>query len=115
MMEFQKKYSFDSRKSESQKILQKHSDRLPVIVSNNPKEFYLDKHKYLVPRDLTMSQLIYVLRRRIKLEPSKAIFMFTNKTLIPTNSNIWQIYDKYVDKDGFLYIEIKGENTFGKK
>jgi len=41
--------------------------------------------------------------------------MFINKTIIPTNSNIWQIYDKYVDKDGFLYIEIKGENTFGKK
>tara|TARA_B110000008_G_scaffold249082_1_gene261560 strand:- start:265 stop:612 length:348 start_codon:yes stop_codon:yes gene_type:complete len=115
MMEFQKKYSFEARKSESQKILQKYSDRLPIIVSNNPKEFYLDKQKYLVPRDLTVGQFIYVLRHRIKLESSKAIFIFINKILPPTNSNISDIYAKYVDKDGFLYVEIKGENTFGKK
>ena len=40
MMDFQTKYSFDQRKSESFKILQKYPSRVPVIVSHDDKEFY---------------------------------------------------------------------------
>ena len=112
-MEFQKKYSFEQRKSEACKILQKFPDRLPIIVSTDPKEFKLDKHKYLVPRDLTLGQFIYVLRHRIKIDSTKSIFIFCMKSLPPISSNIADIYDRNVDNDGFLYFEVRGENTFG--
>ena len=113
MMDFQKKYSFDQRKSESLKILQKYPSRVPVIVSHNDKEFYLDKFKYLVPSDLTVGQFMYVLRQRIKLDSAKNILIFVEKTIPPTNAVISDIYSKYHYYDGFLYFSIKGENTFG--
>lgn len=112
-MDFQKKYSFDQRKSESSKILQKYHSRLPIIVSHNDKEFYLDKCKYLVPSDLTVGQFMYVLRRRIKLDSTKSIFIFVEKTIPATQDVFSDIYSKYHNNDGFLYLTIKGENTFG--
>jgi GABA(A) receptor-associated protein len=40
--------------------------------------------RYLVPADLTVGQFIYVVRKRIKLSPEKAIFVFVKDTLPPT-------------------------------
>lgn len=113
MLDFQTKYSFDQRKSESSKILQKYHSRVPIIVSHNDKEFYLDKFKYLVPSDLTVGQFIYILRQRIQLDSVKSIFIFVEKTIPPTHAVISDIYSKYHNNDGFLYFTIKGENTFG--
>ena len=40
--------------------------------------------RYLVPGDLTVGQFVYVIRKRIKLEPEKAIFIFVANVLPPT-------------------------------
>ena len=42
--------------------------------------------RYLVPADLTVGQFVYVVRKRIKLSPEKAIFVFVNSTLPPTGN-----------------------------
>jgi GABA(A) receptor-associated protein len=73
----------------------------------------LDKKKYLVPADLTVGQFVYVIRKRIKLSPEKAIFVFVNNVLPPTAALMSSIYDEHKDDDGFLYIAYSGENTFG--
>lgn len=43
-------------------------------------------HRYLVPADLTVGQFVYVIRKRIKLSPEKAIFIFVNNVLPPTGA-----------------------------
>ena len=48
----------------------------------------IDKKKYLVPADLTVGQFVYVIRKRIKLSPEKAIFIFVNEILPPTAGKI---------------------------
>lgn len=40
--------------------------------------------RYLVPADLTVGQFVYVVRKRIKLSPEKAIFIFVKNILPPT-------------------------------
>ena len=40
--------------------------------------------RYLVPADLTVGQFVYVIRKRIKVSPEKAIFMFVKNVLPPT-------------------------------
>ena len=40
--------------------------------------------RYLVPSDLTVGQFVYVIRKRIKVSPEKAIFMFVKNVLPPT-------------------------------
>jgi GABA(A) receptor-associated protein len=113
---FKSKTSFEKRKQESGRILLKYPDRIPVIVekAKNTDVPTIDKDKYLVPSDLTVGQFVYVIRKRIKLEPEKAIFLFINNTLPPTAALLSQIYKELSDKDGFLYVEYSGENTFGR-
>jgi hypothetical protein len=64
----------------------------------------IDKKKYLVPADLTVGQFVYVIRKRIKLSPEKAIFIFVDGVLPPTAALMSSIYDEHKDEDGFLYI-----------
>ena len=112
---FKKEYPFEKRHSESQRIRSKYPDRVPIIVqiSNKADLPPLDKHKYLVPQDLTVGQFVYVIRKRIKLKPEKAIYIYFNNTLPATAELISSSYESHKDSDGFLYAIICGESTFG--
>lgn len=115
---YKERKTFEERKQEALLILNKYPDRLPIIcerakrASSSVPE--LDKHKFLVPKDLTIGQFIHVIRKRIKLESISSIFIFcNNNTLPPTSSLILSIYNEYKDEDGFLYLQYNGEDTFG--
>ncbi|KAG2645664.1 hypothetical protein PVAP13_2KG436800 [Panicum virgatum] len=83
---FKMEHELEKRQSESARIRDKYPDRIPVIVEKAGKTDVpeIDKKKYLVPADLTVGQFIYVVRKRIKLSPEKAIFVFVKNTLPPT-------------------------------
>lgn len=61
----------------------------------------IDKKKYLVPADLTVGQFVYVIRKRIKLSPDKAIFIFVDEVLPPTAALMSSIYEEHKDEDGY--------------
>ena len=112
---FKENMDYESRKPESGRILEKYPDRIPIIVEKESKSdvMDIDKKKYLVPKDLTMGQFIFVIRKRIKLPPEKAIYMFINNTLHPTATFMSSLYEDHKDEDGFLYLTYSGENYFG--
>lgn len=93
----------------------KYPDRLPIIVEKNEKSAVqdIDKKKYLVPADLTCGQFVYVIRKRLKLPPEQAIFLFVSGVIPPTAALLSTIFEEHKDEDGFLYITYSGENTFG--
>ena len=101
--------------SQSEKILKKYPDRIPIIVNKykNSNIADIDKKKYIVPKDMNINSFVYVIRRRIKLTSDQAIFVTINKELCASNQTIGEIYNKHKSDDGFLYIEYSGENTFG--
>lgn len=114
---FKSEFSFAKRSLEAKRIMSKYNDRIPIIcekAKNAGKDCPLiDKKKYLVPIDLTVAQFIYVIRKRLKLDAEKAMFVFINSQ-IPTNTHmICDLYDKNKDEDGFLYVTYALENTFG--
>ncbi|GFR44248.1 hypothetical protein Agub_g5450, partial [Astrephomene gubernaculifera] len=112
---FKQEHSLDKRKAEAARIKEKYPDRIPVIVEKAERSDIpdIDKKKYLVPSDLTVGQFVYVIRKRIKLSPEKAIFIFVKNVLPPTAALMSSIYEDHKDEDGFLYITYSGENTFG--
>ena len=114
-MSFKSQISFEIRQEESQRIINKYPRRTPIIVekAKNCGLDDIDKKKFLVPNDLTMSQFIYIIRRRIKIKPEQAIFLTVNNCLPESNAQIIQIYNKHKDEDGFLYVVYSSENTFG--
>ena len=104
-------------KSEAEKIRAKYPDRVPVIVKKSPNSSDtpdIDKHKYLVPNDLTVGQFQYVLRKRLKLSPDKALFIFVNNSVPPTSALMSTIYDDARDENTkFLFVVYSLESTFG--
>ncbi len=116
-MGFKYDFSFIERRNEASRVLEKYPDRVPIIcdksrtASNDCPD--IDKKKYLVPRNLTMGQFIYVIRKRLKLAPEKAIFLFVGNSIAPATSSIDEIYIYNKDADGFLYITYTLENVFG--
>ena len=107
----------EKNRVDAEKLMRKYPDRIPVIVSRNKHSTTtpeIDKHKYLVPVDLTAGQLLYVIRKRLNLTSDKALFLFVNKSVMNTNMLISSIYEQEQCKeDGFLYVVCNVENTFG--
>lgn len=116
-MQYKERKSFESRMGEASSILAKYTDRIPIICERHTSCSSLpmiDKHKYLVPRDLTAGQFMYVLRKRLRINSEQAIFLFTDSGQLPPSSHqLSDIYTRCKDDDGFLYLRYSGENTFG--
>ncbi|KAG5462371.1 MAG: autophagy protein 8, partial [Olpidium bornovanus] len=112
-------HPLEKRSAESERIREKYPDRIPVICEKVEKSDIatIDKKKYLVPADLTVGQFVYVIRKRIKLSPEKAIFVFVNDILPPTAALMSSIYDEHRVRpaagESGEGREYSGENTFG--
>jgi GABA(A) receptor-associated protein len=106
--------SFEERVNSATRLLKKFPDRVPVLVKPGNKHTpNIDRYKYLVPSDLRVSEFITLIRKNIKLGPEKAMFIFVNNVLPPSNSTIKELYEQYKNDDGFLYLVYSLENTFG--
>lgn len=116
MARFKDRYTFEDRLIETARIREKFPGRIPVIVERASRSTnipMIDKEKFLVPGDLTISQFIYVIRRRLSLNPETALFLFIGGTLPTTSSVMRELYYVHKDPDGFIYVTYSGENTFG--
>jgi GABA(A) receptor-associated protein len=113
---FKDRHTFQERTAESRKILEKFPGRIPIIVERALKDRstpLIDKNKFLCPGDLTIGQFLFIIRNRIKLPSEKALFVFINDSLPPTNTLIKQVYHQFRQEDGFLYMAYCGESVFG--
>ena len=113
--QFKEKYSIEKRKNESDKVSQKYKDRSPIIVQRHHSSDLpnVDKCKYLVPKDMTSGQFLFVIRKRIKIDSSKALFIMVDNNMVTGSSNLSIVYADDQDDDGFLYVTYTTENTFG--
>ncbi len=96
-------------------IMANNPGKVPVIVVKRDGRINLKKNKYLVPCDLTMGQMAYVLRKHSDgLDPSESLFIFISdgRVLAPSSSTVGLLHDQY-KSEGFLKIEVCLENTFG--
>ncbi|XP_057790331.1 autophagy-related protein 8i-like [Salvia miltiorrhiza] len=115
MQSFKEQFSFDERAEESQDIIAKYPDRVPVVAERYSKSDLpeMEKRKFLVPRDMSVGQFIHILGARLRLTPGKALFVFVKDTLPQTTSLIESLYNSSKDEDGFLYMCYSSEKTFG--
>jgi len=115
-MSFKDIYSFTKRKTECEKILLKYPDKIPIICEKNYNSSNapdIDKHKYLVSRDLSAGQFMYTIRQRMNLNAEVGLYIFISG-FIPSNSQfLSNLYVNFKDDDGFLYVIYDVENTFG--
>jgi len=102
------------------RITQQYPDRIPVIfnIGKNLQQ-YIDekkltdkiKYKALISNECRLDSTISKFRENIK--STFAIYIFINNKVFSPSTLVAEIYDKEKGEDGFLYIDIESENTFG--
>lgn len=120
---FKKKFAYTKRLNEALRVMEKYPDRAPIIVekSNHATDIpNIDRKKYLVPKDITVAEFIYIIRKRLyNINPKdftadKALYFFVNNSCMAVpNQSINMLYETHKDEDNFLYITYAGESTFG--
>jgi hypothetical protein len=108
----------DIMRKEAELVLYKYKSHIPIVVRCNDKHLRLDKNKYLVGQDMTIAQLLIILRKRLdkSLNSSQGLYMFINNKLPINSSVLSSVYNIDGDKDtGMLFVTLCQENTFGKQ
>ena len=111
-------YSDFERSNESTRIMKRYPERLPIICEKNIRDTgipQIDKHKYLVPQDITIGQFMYVIRKRLRLPSEEAMFLFVGEehVILPIHLSMGIAFRRFKNKDGFLYVVYSKENVFG--
>lgn len=73
----------------------------------------IDKHKFIIPNDMTVGQFMFIVRKRLSLPPEKAMFLFVKNTLPTTGQMMSEVHRAHADPDGFLRMVYTGEAVFG--
>jgi len=114
---FKRRRSFNSRKRDVDAITKKHPRKVPLIIERRKNEKHLgllDKSKFLVPEELTMSQLTAIIRRRLQLADTQAFYLIVNRrTMVSASMTLAEVYQTDKDSDGFLYITYASQEMFG--
>ena len=115
--EFKKQYQLKRRLEQFQKIKQDYPNKIPIILERGQKCSInkIIKNKYILSKELTISEFIKIIREKLELEPERALFFLANsKYSISNSENLGEVYKKYKDKeDGFLYMTYSEELVFG--
>jgi GABA(A) receptor-associated protein len=118
MTYFYNKYTLSQRLNDSNTVMITHHDKIPIICEKYHLDTScpdIDKHKYLVFKNITFGQFISIIRKRIDLPPHDAIFLFVgdNHVIPSNNETIINIYNQHRNHDGFLYVLYSRQTTFG--
>lgn len=108
--------AFEDRCRESRAMRAKYPNRVPIIVhAKRDDDPSIDKNKYMCSQTLSWSRLFYVIRKRLQMDASTALFFFTQdtNTLIVGTSMVGDVYARHAHEDGFLYVQYSAENAFG--
>ncbi|XP_022069895.1 microtubule-associated proteins 1A/1B light chain 3C [Acanthochromis polyacanthus] len=116
---FKQRKTFATRRQEVAGIRSKFPNKVPVIIERYEREKFLpplDKTKFLVPHELTMTQFVTVIRKRMALLPSQAFYLLINNSGLPSMSlTMAQVYKDHQDEDGFLYMTYASQEMFGRR
>lgn len=105
--------SVEERKKECEKLHKQFPGKIPIVCEKDPKSKIrgVDKNKYLIPEDLTVSEFILLMRKKIEVPNESAFYLLANgRNSIVGDIPLSDIYEKYKDpEDGFLYIAYTNE------
>ena len=113
---FSNYHTFNQRTEVAKKITQLYPDRIPVIIEPmDNKTPTAIKEKYLVPKNSTVGNFTINVRRHLcNLSSGQELFFFVNQSkLIGPGEEMNDLYEKYKNNDGFLYITYGLENAYG--
>lgn len=101
------------RRRESQRLRSDHPDRVPVIIECS-SDVPLQKKKYLVPHTASVAFFLMTVRKNIELGSQHGLYLHTEKGESPWMAQpMSSLYRYSHNDDGFLYLTLMREATFG--
>ena len=113
---YKKETTIIQRMRETSDIRKRYPAQLPIMCEKNVKDRNapdISRRKYLVAHDLTVGQFIFIIRKKIKMNPETAIYLCIGNSIPASSERFGELYEKNADADGYLYITYTLENTFG--
>jgi GABA(A) receptor-associated protein len=112
---YKQQKTHQDRLQESADILRQFPGHIPVIIEAHPRSSLSppDRPKLLVPSDLTVGQFLFVVRKRVQIGPSEALFVVLNGKIPYANSTMGTLYLESKDPDGFLYVTYSSDSAYG--
>uniref|UniRef100_A0A6C0EJS8 Autophagy-related protein n=1 Tax=viral metagenome TaxID=1070528 RepID=A0A6C0EJS8_9ZZZZ len=109
-----KNINFNERLSESIRIKKKYPGKVPIIISKHivSKLPHINKSKYLISEDLSTKQLLFIIKKQIKVKSETELSIYVNGLIPSASLSILELYDKYKNNDGFLYITYREEGYY---
>ena len=113
------KYTFHKRRDKAERIYITYNMFVPVYASISGSNAIF---RFLVKRATPLSVLMFTIRKKTKMDASSGLFLMIEKEdsdgkvsaiMANTNDDMNYIHNKYVNKDGFIYIKIQKESVFG--
>ena len=113
---YQKAKSLEERKGEFQNVMHSNPGKIAIICEKAPNSRIVDieKSKFLVKPDISLSQFSLMIRKRLKMNKEEALFFLVNgKKSLTGDDPMQDIYNKHKNEDGFLYIAYASEEVWG--
>ena len=114
---FQTVYDFNARCQFVKKCTSDSPDYVPVFVYapvSYSQRVKLRTNKYVVKRDMQMGKFLYFLRDSSNVSMASGLLIFTDQGELPTLTlTVGEVYERYKDTDGFLYLQVVTESMFG--
>jgi len=67
----------------------------------------------LILKSFTVFKLIMVIKKKLQLNYSEAIYVFAGNTLLQADQTLESVYEKYSSTDKFLHLTYCEYATFG--
>ena len=68
----------------------------------------------MMPKAFTVGEVLAVLRTRLDLSREEGLVLFAHeKYMLRPNTKLEEVYERYSDEDGFLYLVYAEENIYG--
>ena len=97
---------------------------IPIKLSfmiNNRTKYYDKELLENIPFNMDLGSFLWIFRKNAKikfdkrdqLNSNEGLFVFINNIIPLPSDNLKSLYDKYKNKDGYLYLILMKENIFG--
>ena len=109
--------SLAERQEKLGRLLSKNPEKVPIIFERHPLS-KLDPScrdvKFLSTKNLKLAEFTKQLREMWMIEADKSLFFSCNgKAMLNPDLLVGDIYDKFRENDGYLYIRYREVESFG--